>query len=120
MSSNNLSHEQLAMFMTPREINSRYRPNPYDFDEHEEIPAEVMHRKLHESKKMTTDGDHSRLPDTRFVKDSLYTSIKREGVKQPVELNPHLNDIIDGHHRIAAAMHHAPDDYIPVTYGRDD
>jgi hypothetical protein len=110
---NNLSHEQLKMFMTPKEIRYRYEAQPEEYEDHELSHEEVMYRKLHESKKIKQTGG---LPDRQFVKDSLYHSVKKEGVKTPIQLNPKQNTIYDGHHRLAAATHLAPNNLIPVEY----
>ncbi|NBR26419.1 MAG: hypothetical protein EBU08_22100 [Micrococcales bacterium] len=93
---NNLSHEQLAMYMTPKEIKSKYSVYSGEYDDHELGDEEVWNRKRKESKR-----------------DGLYESVRKHGVEEPVQLSLGDKTVADGHHRIAAAK---PKQLIPVTH----
>jgi hypothetical protein len=71
-------------------------------------------QKLKESKENSASG-YSRVEKG---KDSLYQSIQKEGVRNPIELRIRKNDIQinDGHHRLIAAHDINPDMEVPVTY----
>ena len=46
----------------------------------------------------------------------LYESIEAVGVTDPVELDPRMEQVLDGHHRIAAASEARPDSPMEVRY----
>ena len=120
MSSRNLSAqqwEQLPMFMKAGEVKEKinYSPDPHRDIEH------LWDYNLHEAK--TGAIRNARYLPTRARKGaSLYDSIKREGVKKPVELIPNPSykksgvHLAEGHHRVAAAADINPDMLIPVQH----
>jgi hypothetical protein len=105
--------EQLKMFMTPSEIMSSRLPLTADRIVKNstvlEDPESLWERKLKQSKAPPTSPRYKR---------SLYDTIKREGVKEPVHLGP--TQVTGGHHRIAAANDIAPDTLIPVVHSEED
>jgi hypothetical protein len=76
-------------------------------------------QKLHEAK---IGSSGSTFFEKKRGKDSLYESIKKEGVTTPVELKVLRTDkgwqeqINDGHHRVVASHDIDPEMIIPVTY----
>ena len=117
--SDNLSHKQLAMYMTAKELKEgvnqsadpggRYMDHLWDY-------------KLTEAK--TGAIRNARYRPTRKRKgNTLYESIEKEGVRKPVEVVHHLQDskyykkgmqLSEGHHRVAAAYAINPNMIIPV------
>jgi len=100
---------QLAMFMTPREIRTHYKPLEGDRQRSQgtrltrgqpETDEEVWDRKARESKER-----------------GLTVSIQRHGVMSPVQLQTASGyrkpQVLGGHHRIAAAPE---DSLIPVIH----
>jgi hypothetical protein len=125
MSADNLSSqqwEQLPMFMKAGEIKAKVNtsadPGGSDMDR-------LWHNKLYESK--TGAIRNARYLPTRARKGAtLYDSIKREGVRKPVELQRNTRDtkfskkgysLSEGHHRVAAAADIDPNMLIPVEHG---
>ena len=93
---------QLPMFMTGHEIKEHYGSSERDSGETEK---DVWDRKLTESK--VDEGYDSE-------SNSLYDSIKKHGVKSPVEI---LHDRVwDGHHRVASSAHANPKAFIPLEH----
>lgn len=93
---------QLPMYMTGPEIKEHYSSSERDSGETEK---DVWDRKLTESK-----------VDENYDQDSksLYDSIKKHGVHNPVEI---LNDRVwDGHHRVASSAHANPKALIPLEH----
>lgn len=119
---NPVSHQQLAMFMTAKEIKGAVNQSsdPHLTMEH------LWDYKLDEAK--TGAIRNSRYKPTRKRKGaSFYESIQREGVKKPVEMThitkehaskyfPEGSALIEGHHRVAAAHDINPNMLIPVTH----
>lgn len=106
-------YDQLQMFMTPKEITSKWEPL-YGDRLVGESDSDFWKRTASEGKEMDVRGDE-RFGD----EESLYGSVSREGVKNPVHLGWDDNrpdQILGGHHRIAAAMDTAPDSVIPVLH----
>ena len=104
LSAQNLSHQQLAMFMPAHEI-AKFPM----LDAHRgESNTEVLARKLKSAK-----------ADTWEESKGMYKSIKKIGVQQPVDIihdskrGPMLGE---GHHRIASAMDVNSNMLIPVTH----
>jgi len=104
-----LSHQQLSMFMTAKDLsNLRWGDQRKD-----ETKEQVIQRKLEESK----TGNWS-------TSKHLYKSIKRSGVKRPVEVivgkhpktGAPIHDLGEGHHRVASALDINPNMLIPVKY----
>jgi chorismate synthase len=113
--------EQLPMFMRAGEIKSKVNasadPGGGDMEH-------LWKYKLREAK--TGAIRNARYQPTRVRKGaSLYDSIKREGVKKPVELIRNFDSISfrpagyqlgDGHHRVAAAADIDPNMLVPVEH----
>jgi hypothetical protein len=93
---NNLSHEQLSMFMTPKEIKSKFDVYRGEYDVDETTPKQLYSRKRRDAK-------HT----------NLFNSVQEHGVQEPVELSLGDRTVLDGHHRIASAKSKS---LIPVTY----
>lgn len=96
--------EQLRLFMTPREIMSEYQPHEADRNE-----------VVDEGRMETNDEVWSRKLD-KAHNDGLVEDIYHHGVELPVSLDPVNRRVRGGHHRIAAANHLNPDQFIPVAY----
>jgi hypothetical protein len=97
--SNPISHEQLAMYMTPRELSRHTLGDSYLTGEE---PHEIMQRKLHEAKQ-----------------SGLAESIRNVGVLDPIHLfhdNEGTTTITDGHHRLAVAQTMGKDTLVPVEH----
>ena len=95
----NLSHQQLAMYMTPREL-SRHEMGDAHFTG--EKPHEIMQRKLQEA-----------------TKSGLADKIRSQGVQEPVHLYHNENGsstLTDGHHRLAVAQTMGKNTLIPVEH----
>lgn len=113
--------EQLPMFMTAGEIKSKVN---YSADPGGDNMESLWHQKLYEAK--TGAIRNARYVPTRARKGaSLYDSIKREGVRKPVELNRNFDggrhwpagyQLSEGHHRVAAAADIDPNMLVPVTH----
>lgn len=93
----NLSHRQLAMFMTARELHKLPMMDEPGYHSKQQMIKE----KLAESK-------HS----------GLHASIEKNGVKQPVAV---FNDdegqyLWDGHHRVVSAKKINPNMILPVVH----
>jgi len=113
--------EQLPMFMRAGEIKSKVNtsadPGGGDMEH-------LWNYKLREAK--TGAIRNARYQPTRVRKGaSLYDSIKREGVKKPVELirnfdssvfHPKGYQLNEGHHRVAAAADIDPNMLVPVEH----
>jgi len=97
--SNSVSHEQLAMYMTPRELSRHELGDTYLTGEE---PHEIMQRKLHEA-----------------TKSGLADKIRSQGVQDPVHLYHNVNGtstLTDGHHRLAVAQTMGKNTLIPVEH----
>ena len=108
--SDNLSHQQLAMFMTAKDLRKMHLSDVQSHIwnrggglDYKKTAKAVMSRKVRESKK-----------------SGLYDSIKEKGVQEPVVIGetyvPGRTDVIEGHHRIASQMSIDPKGLIPVRY----
>ena len=112
--SDNLSAEQLSMFMPAKQLRGMHLSDAHvwllnhglssaDESNVRRSRKNVMQRKRRQAKK-----------------SGLYDSIKAEGVKEPVEIGDTLytgeQQLINGHHRVAAAMSIDPNMLIPVKY----
>ena len=95
----NLSHQQLAMYMTPRELSRHEMGDAYLTSEE---PHEIMQRKLQEA-----------------TKSGLADKIRSQGVQEPVHLYHNENGsstLTDGHHRLAVAQTMGKNTLIPVEH----
>ena len=119
----NTSVEQLAMYKTPKEIMSEYNPLRGDIRSGE-TPKDTWKRKAEEGR--TGLSGNSRIDSFYGVKeddpDTLENSIKREGVQNPVTIQPkdltfgYRPEVFGGHHRIATANKINPNMLVPVEY----
>jgi hypothetical protein len=112
--------EQLAMYKTPKEIITDY--NPLRGDMHGgETPKDTWERKAKEGTKGLS-GNSRNLAFSEGHPDTLANSIRREGVQNPVTLQPkdltygYRPEVFGGHHRIATASKIDPNMLIPVEY----
>ena len=121
---------QLPMFMTPREIMSKYSPldgdredvvDDWDADVEEHRPEtdeELWERKFDETHEKDEHGEF----DGWSAEKSLHDSVRDEGVRNPVSLQfPGMTvtgkpQILGGHHRLVVAEAYRPDDPIPVEH----
>jgi len=100
-----VSHQQLAMFMTPREIASK---------------AEFSDSHFYGGMRQMSD-----VKNYENKASGLDEAIKKEGVKQPLHIFHQSQaeggkmEVVDGHHRFVAAMQHHPDRLLPVAHGDD-
>ncbi len=122
-----VSPEQLQRALLPKEIMERYGmggADYYDVASRLGFPSALMgvgvgpdqlteeeawNYKLEESRTMPADANK---PGGR----TLYDSIAASGVRKPVHLDPRAEQVIDGHHRIAAASEARPDTPMEVRY----
>jgi hypothetical protein len=79
------SYEQLAMFMTPKEIKSTHDVYNGEYEEDEYEAHQLYARKRREAKK-----------------SGLFKKVRKEGVQTPVQLSSADKTVADGHHRIAS------------------
>jgi hypothetical protein len=94
------------MYMTGTEMKEHYGSSERDSGETEK---DLWDRKLEESKQVVKGEYNENGKDT-----SLYESIKKHGVKEPVEI---LHDRVwDGHHRVASSAHANPQALIPLEH----
>jgi hypothetical protein len=120
---NVLNPNQLAMFMSAKEITQRYSPHDGDREETmrgEEDDYQVWRRKAAEA----VTGNY--LGEDHTDPAPIAQSIDREGVHEPVNI---LEDehsvstgkpvIADGHHRIGYSLYTKPDRYLPVRHFAD-
>lgn len=106
---------QLSMFLPARELMEYTAGHTEGYDDEYltmNNSPRLYANKLQESKDGGWNGNTSN--------DRLYTSIKKEGVKSPVQLRiRHAKkdvQIWDGHHRLASAHDIDPNMEIPVRY----
>lgn len=113
--------QQLPMFMSAREIRSRYAPWPFDRYEVEtpiasrtplgirdETDPEFWARKRHEA----SLGVIPTL-DQQILKDGVHTPVSLESPGKSVPRDPY---VLGGHHRIAVMSEHKPDALMPVEH----
>lgn len=107
------------MFMTPGEVINHYhlgdsnlmsdKPGPKGKEQKAE-DEDTLHYKL-------KDSQHSQSYDGT---SSLYDSIKEKGVHTPIFVGKSYGVprpvVQNGHHRLAAARHLNPDQFVPVEY----
>ena len=112
---------QMSLFMQAKDLMNIKAGDTDSSGEYTPMSSStnVYARKLSESK---TGSAPSTLFEKKKGKESLYESIKKEGVTTPVSirLNPGNNgweeQINDGGHRVASAHDINPEMYIPVEY----
>lgn len=119
--SDHLHPYQMKLFMTARELMGMTAGHTEiganDYRPFVDSPS-LRATKLAEAKSGSASSTF--FPKKRG-KDSLYDSIKKEGVTSPVSIWAYKDDgwkeiINNGHHRIAAAYDINPEMYIPVEY----
>ena len=110
MSAQNVSYEQLAMYMTPEEVKRNFRVRESEYDEHDmTFMEEHLYNRKKEEAKETNIGGWPR----KKGEQSLYSHIQKHGVREPIRVDAETKEIWDGHHRIASA----PDkSLIPIEY----
>jgi hypothetical protein len=102
--------DQLMLYMTPREILTRY--HPLDTDRRpSESAAALWQRKLAEAQQHGPYGQYG--PAAASPEDSLLSSVARNGVLAPVHLGAD-GQVYGGHHRLAAAAAVDPNQPVPV------
>ena len=109
---------QLSMFIPARELMNYTAGHTEGYGDKYLLLSEspgVIKEKLQESKSGAAAGAY--LPK-KTGQESLYDSIKKEGVRSPIALRVRKNgvQINDGHHRIASAHDIDPNMEIPVRY----
>lgn len=110
-------HLQLSLFLPARELINYTAGHTEGFD-NQYLPLSkspgVYNQKLRESKAKSSSGQYL----VKKGEDSFYDSIKKEGVKIPINLRIRKNDvqINDGHHRLVSAHDINPDTEVPVRY----
>lgn len=102
-----LSHQQLAMWMTPEEIKGHGVHLAEMRDEDEGSQEKFWDRKRTESYAWDRHGFEE--------EHDLAQDVWDHGVKEPVTMNLGINKLTDGHHRVASAR---PKSLIPVEYER--
>ena len=102
-----LSNQQMAMFLTPKEIQSR-GVDPGEYEDADTSAHDLWARKYHEAH----DWDHHGFKQPY----DLATDVAIHGVKSPVTLSKESGRLTDGYHRVAAAAMYRPKDLIPVEY----
>jgi hypothetical protein len=122
-SSDHLNPYQMSLFLQAKDFMGLTAGHQEDGDYGDyrllKDSPKLNARKLRESK---TGAASSTFQDAPKGRDTLYESIKKEGVTSPVSLWVTPEDdgwktmINDGHHRIAAANDINPEMFIPVTY----
>lgn len=118
--SDNLHNHQFRLFIPARELMGYTAGHTEGYgDSYLKMnqSPNVYTKKLRESKgSSSSSAFFAKKPG----EDSLYESIKKYGVRQPINLKV-LKDYIqidDGHHRLASANDIDPNMEIPVTYGK--
>ena len=101
--------DQLVVYMTPREIISRYEPLATDRRPQESTVA-LWERKLSEAQQY---GPHGQYGPPAASGQSLLASVARDGVRAPVHLGAD-GQVYGGHHRLAAAAAVDPNQPVPV------
>ena len=107
---------QLPMFMTAQELKTEVTPGDFKAS-HYGVPQNVndmWSKKYRESQTRPADPFVWDTPD----QPRLSKSIKRDGVKNPVDVW-HYDDeqiLADGHHRVATAHAISPNYLIPVEH----
>lgn len=104
--SSSVSAQQLAMFMTPKEIVTNHQLSDSHFY-----------------------GGVRQMTDIKQRENELTgldKAIKEQGVQKPVHLY-HTSqsegghtELVDGHHRLVAALKHRPNELIPVLHSGDE
>ena len=102
---------QLAMFMTPHEIKTHYKPLEGDRQRNQGLGLQYGERE--------TDAEVWKRKARESDEQGLTANIKKHGVLSPVQLQMGSSgsdqgpEVLGGHHRIAAAPEHS---LIPVTH----
>ena len=103
----NLSYEQMSMFMTPGDIKSKgvHHGERIAYDESDD---QLWDRKYDESHSWDYHGLKKPYNLTQQIVD--------KGVRTPVTLSSKTGKLTDGYHRVAVAAERRPKDVIPVEY----
>ena len=133
--SENISYDQLQMFMTARQLRTDLRPgDALDAERYGLSTTETM-RRVAEANMWADKESENAVPGTsvsahyahhenfdRSQGPSMDESVRREGVKSPVGIFHGVSYgamIGEGHHRIAAAFKANPDMWVPVEHHAD-
>jgi hypothetical protein len=117
--SKHINPNQLKLFMTAGELMNHPAGDSRDYVPMSQNPV-VHERKLEEGMKGDARSTHGLFRPGEETGETLHDSIKRVGVKKPVELHLQRGEdmptITDGHHRVAIANHLNPDMFVPIMY----
>jgi hypothetical protein len=103
--SSSVSAQQLAMFMTPKEIASKVELGDSHFYGGVRQMTDVKQRE----NELT--GLDKEIKDKGIQKPlNIFHQSQAEGGKQ---------ELVDGHHRLVAGLKHRPDDFVPVQHMDD-
>lgn len=111
------------MFMTSNEVVKHLRLGDTSYYVKDDTPSKK--EKPFSSQEMDQDTLEYKLhdsmhPQSHDGKESLYDSIKREGVTTPLKVSrsPLVKRPIlsDGHHRLAVSKHLNPNQFLPIEY----
>ena len=103
--SSSVSAQQLAMFMTPKEIAAK---------------AELSDSHFYGGVRQMTDVKQRENELTGLDKE-----IKDKGIQKPLNIfhqsqaEGGKQELVDGHHRLVAGLKHRPDDLVPVQHMDD-
>ena len=103
--SSSVSAQQLAMFMTPKEIAAK---------------TELSDSHFYGGVRQMTDVKQRENELTGLDKD-----IKDKGIQKPLNIfhqsqaEGGKQELVDGHHRLVAGLKHRPDDLVPVQHMDD-
>ena len=115
-----LAQGNMPMFMTPDEVTEHFGLG----DSVSSVPGTpVGTSKPEEQKKNEEDTLAYKLHDAAHSQSHdgvtpLYDSIKREGVKRPLDVRAYGSrpELMDGHHRLAVSRHLNPKQFLPMEY----
>jgi len=117
--SKHINPNQLKLFMTAGELMNHPAGDSRDYVPMSQNPV-VHERKLEEGMKGDARSTHGLFRPGEETGETLHDSIKRVGVKKPVELHLQRGEdmptITDGHHRVAVANHLNPDMFVSIMY----
>jgi hypothetical protein len=130
----NISYDQLQMFMTARQLRTDLRPGDALDAERYGLSSTEAERRVAEANMWRDKIDESNVPGSsesahhtdhpNFDRsgDSMVESVRRNGVQAPVGIfhgTSYGAMIGDGHHRIAAAFSVNPNMEVPVEHHAD-
>ena len=110
----NLSYQQLAMYMHPKEIGNKYIVDSSEYDDHDSTDQEMWDSKYDEAATNRHTDTHYGGKTKYESRNSLLANIKKHGIKEPISIRPDDNAIQDGYHRLAVAKEHNL--IVPIKY----